>query len=204
MAEHNLPVCAPIGKAPNPNIPSNHRLAERALIEFVKSGYLEIDSDGHIWRVGLRRGLKNGGVSIVPVARVSAEKKIQTGYLMVRVMVCGKRHAGLAHRLVWQHFNGDIPDGLIVNHKDGNKSNNRPDNLELATYSENQKHAYRIGLSNEDGERNHAAKLTEAGVAEIRRRRASGEALKSIAKDYGVSDRTVSKIARRQRWQHVA
>jgi hypothetical protein len=204
MAESSLPLFDCADKSSTEKIPSNHRQAERKLIEFVRAGYLEIDADGRVWRVGLRRGLKSGGVTVKAVSRKTAEKKLASGYIMIRVMEGGKRHVGLAHRLVWQHLYGDIPDGLLVNHKDGNKSNNRPDNLELATYSENQKHAFRLGLSNEDGERNPAAKLTDEAVADIRRRRAAGEPLKSIASDHGVSDRTISKIARWQRWRHVS
>ena len=34
---------------------------------------------------------------------------------------------------------------LVINHIDGNKSNNNLKNLELITSSENQRHAYRIG-----------------------------------------------------------
>ena len=41
------------------------------------------------------------------------------------------------HRLIWIYHNGDIPDGMIVDHVDGNRTNNRIENLRLATYSEN-------------------------------------------------------------------
>lgn len=51
-----------------------------------------------------------------------------------------------AHRVVWEAVHGPIPNGLTVNHKDGRKTNNRPDNLELATQSEQNRHAYAIGL----------------------------------------------------------
>jgi len=44
------------------------------------------------------------------------------------------------------------------------------------------------------------AKLTNAQAAEIRARRATGERLKVIAQDYGVTDRTVSKIALGRSW----
>lgn len=41
------------------------------------------------------------------------------------------------HRVVWEAFNGPIPKGMQVDHKDGNKKNNRLDNLQLLTAKQN-------------------------------------------------------------------
>ena len=41
------------------------------------------------------------------------------------------------HRLVWIFWNGDIPEGLQIDHIDGNTYNNRIENLRLATHAEN-------------------------------------------------------------------
>lgn len=48
---------------------------------------------------------------------------------------------GRVHRLVWEAFMGKIPDNMEVNHKDGNKQNNRIENLEIVYTRENQSHS---------------------------------------------------------------
>ncbi|WP_195397747.1 HNH endonuclease [Holdemania sp. 1001302B_160321_E10] len=53
----------------------------------------------------------------------------------------------LVHRLVAAAFvSGRTTEKNQVNHKDGNRKNNNANNLEWCTQSENQKHAYKIGL----------------------------------------------------------
>lgn len=52
----------------------------------------------------------------------------------------------LVHRLVAVNFIDNYPE-LTVNHLDGNKRNNKVDNLEWCTQKENVRHAFRTGLS---------------------------------------------------------
>lgn len=161
------------------------RKSEEQVYHAVLSGMLWIDDQGGVWR-GNRRA-----------------EHAARGYLQVRVMVNRVRHHASAHRLVWRHLNGPIPDGMTVNHKNGIKTDNRPENLDLATPSEQQRHALhvlKVGRTDQRGNRNAMAKLTPEAVESIRARRAKGERLRSIAKDFGVTDRTISKIALGQRW----
>ncbi len=50
------------------------------------------------------------------------------------------------HRVIATAFLNKAEDGLIVNHKNSNKLDNRSDNLEWVTYSENAQHAVRCGF----------------------------------------------------------
>lgn len=50
------------------------------------------------------------------------------------------------HQLTWQAFNGFIPKGKYINHKDGNKLNTELKNFETVTPKENYAHARKIGL----------------------------------------------------------
>lgn len=75
---------------------------------------------------------------------------------------------GTVHRLVAKSFISEIPEGMVVNHKDGNKLNNSVDNLEIITHSENVIHAYRNGLiAPLNGEKNHRSKITNEQYVEI-------------------------------------
>lgn len=156
------------------------RFAEKTVWE---SGVFTVDNGGRIWRDGKR-----------------AERHTGSGYLQVRVMRGGVRYYTTAHRLVWHATMGPIPEGMVVNHKNGIKDDNRPENLEVVSYSENTKHAYRTGLKDQHGEMNPAAKLTDPQVESIRKLYATGQyTMDQIGKMFGVRFQHVSRIVRGQR-----
>jgi len=71
------------------------------------------------------------------------------------------------HRLVALAFIPN-PDNLTyINHIDGNRYNNKADNLEWCTQSNNMLHAYNTGLKSNHGELNPFRKLTKEQVTQI-------------------------------------
>lgn len=68
------------------------------------------------------------------------------GYLTVSLCGNHKRKTYKVHRLVSQAFIPNQEGKTQVNHIDGNKQNNRVDNLEWCTNGENGIHAYKNGL----------------------------------------------------------
>jgi len=184
-----------------------HPQSERQAYEAVKTGELEIDSQGRIWRVKKRTFDRwTGGVKVTPCKRVRAELVNGSGYLQMRVMREGKRAYAAAHRVVWIHHHGPIPPGKTVNHRDGVKDNNRVENLELATYSEQRLHAIsKLGAKHHDvrGEKHPKTKLTNDHVREIRRRRRAGEMVKSIAANFEMKPKAISAICTGRNWSHI-
>lgn len=68
------------------------------------------------------------------------------GYMRVRVTINRKKKQIKVHRAVAEAFVPNPQNKQQVNHKDGNKQNNRADNLEWVTNKENASHAIDHGL----------------------------------------------------------
>lgn len=70
------------------------------------------------------------------------------GYLKVRVRKSQKVVLNLIiHKYVALYFCERNSEGLVVNHIDGNKTNNHYQNLEWVTVGENVRHAWKLGLA---------------------------------------------------------
>ena len=121
----------------------------------------------------------------------------------------GKYCSWGVHKWIAMTFLGEKPNRLEINHKDGVKTNNAPENLEYCTRSENLLHAYENDLMEKKiGSKNGMSKLTEKEVKEIRdHAENSGRyyGRKALAEKYGVSEGQIKDIVNRRRniWPHV-
>lgn len=162
-------------------------------LSYVAAGLLRVDPDGSVWRVAeLRRGRS------VAVEPRRAETVGGKGYFRIVLGVPDKaRNCSVAaHRLVYAALVGAIPDGLQINHRDLNKQNNRPDNLEVVTGSENIAHSYAHGRTEPWA---HAARRphgrgwrgkpikTDEEIALMRQLRADGVLLRVIATRFDIA-----------------
>jgi len=107
------------------------------------------------------------------------------------------------HRLVAKTFIENTENKPCVNHKDGNKENNRVDNLEWVTHSENSIHAFETGLresprGNEHWTRrnptNAYKKLSDEKIIEIEELLKEDKTQKEIAQKYNIDQALVSRI----------
>lgn len=77
---------------------------------------------------------------------VLKKRYFATGYEKTTLYKNCKQTTFVTHRIVAEAFIPNPNNLPQINHIDGNKLNNRVDNLEWVTCSDNVKHAYRTGL----------------------------------------------------------
>ena len=75
--------------------------------------------------------------SAVKKGKILKQVDIGSGYLQVCLRNNNKNHSLYVHRLVWEAFNGPIPEGMQVNHINEDKSDNRLENLNLMSLVDN-------------------------------------------------------------------
>jgi predicted transcriptional regulator len=125
------------------------------------------------------------------------------GYLYVNLSKEGSYKSKPVHKLVADSFLEKQCENFIVNHKDGNKLNNKLSNLEFISMSENSKHAFKNGLaSNKKGEDCNLSKLTEKQVIEIRLLKGK-LSHREISEKFNISKSTVTQIINRTLWKHI-
>jgi len=133
---------------------------------------------------------------------------LPSGYKQVSIRIGAKYSNYYVHRLSLAAFVGPCPDGMQVNHIDGDKANNRSGNLEYVTPRENNLHAYRLGLKDPApavaAMTKASQKLTEEEVLEIRRRYDSGDGSHhSLGREYGVTHACIGAVVTRKSWRHL-
>lgn len=103
------------------------------------------------------------------------------------------------HICVCEAFHGSRPAGREVAHFDGDRTNNRADNLRWATRTENMDDARRIGRLIGDPDR-PKYKLTAEQVLEIYQ---STSSIRKLAAQYSVSESQISRIRARRVWRRL-
>ena len=129
---------------------------------------------------------------------------LKIGYYTVALTKEGKTTIHYLHRLLGEAFLPNPCNYPQINHKDGNKLNNKLSNLEWCTCSYNIIHALNCGLRvSTRGSKIWSTKLNEKEVQNIREGRLNGRGVIEMAKEYSVDRSTIYSVLRRKNWKWV-
>ena len=153
----------------------------------------EVSEFGSVRRC--RAGIRGGRVGKVMKAYIR-----QDGYRMFILRRDNCSFHKKAHQLVAEAFICPRPfEGAEVCHFDGSRSNDHHSNLRWGTSRDNKIDMLRHG-TRMMGEQHPLSRLTEANVADVRRRCAAGELQRVVAAQFGIGQSQVSRIVRGVRW----
>lgn len=126
-----------------------------------------------------------------------SHKPIQDGYHPIRI----KGKSTYVHRVVYERYNGKIPEGLGIIHSCDNPHCCNPAHMRVGTQAENI--ADKVNKNRQSKGVGHgAAKLTEKQVLSIRRER-KHSTLQELAEKYKVCISSISGISNRVSWRHI-
>lgn len=160
---------------------------------FGYEGYYEVTENGDIFSVRTyynkqKKTSRKVDIKLKPQPN-------HNGYLSQMFSVNDKHRLIKVHRVVWESFNGKIKEGMQINHKDGNKTNNNLNNLEVVTPKENSQHAWKTGLSKKVyGRKTSNCILDFEQVKQIREMYSSGKSQSELGRIFGVHQTNIHYI----------
>ena len=127
------------------------------------------------------------------------------GYFQVSLFKDKKRTDKLVHHLVLEMYGQPRRKGQVTRHLNGNKTDNRIENLQWGTYQENSNDMGKHGrIPNRIGILNPRAKLTEKEVKTIRKLYIQPKvSLGFLARKFNMSLYAIWAIVRRRTWKHI-
>lgn len=170
----------------------------------VRKFYEVDDLEGEEWRTHADYPdflISNKGRVKSKIRNTLIYQRVHEGYYDCRINNAnGEKKSPRVHRLVAESFISNPEDKPIVNHIDGNKLNNSANNLEWCTYSENNAHARKNGLT-----KYRTDTLKEFEVEHICMLLAQGKTIKQVqATNDRYTRSRVEKIRQRKRWTRIS
>ena len=122
----------------------------------------------------------------------------QDGYKKVNLFIDGRCFHPLAHRMVYETFYGPIPKGMEINHKNGVRDDNRPENLEAMSHAENVR--YSKNVLGVDFTTYGNARMTKEQRDQIFQLYEQGFTQKKIAEIVGFGKSQISNVIQKKCW----
>ena len=138
--------------------------------------------------------------------RILKQKIEKDGYLRISLVKNNNKKSFRISRIIGFIFCENLKEKPIINHINGIKTDNRSDNLEWATLSENTIHSYKNKLqTGKIGNENPMAVLTPNKVLAIRRLYKINPKfnIKKTSEKLGISDGTIHHILKGKTWKHL-
>lgn len=117
-------------------------------------GYYQVSSEGRV--KSLPRKVARGGNILSVNGKMLRAGRTGKNYLMVVLSKEGVGKSKEIHTLVAEAFLGPKPPGMVIRHLDGDKHNNRADNLAYGTLSDNTRDSVKHGTHTTISERHTA------------------------------------------------
>ena len=173
-----------------------------------------------IWKNLVEKNFESYEISDTGAIRNRTGKIMKTnydkhGYERLTLNCNGHSKTFKIHQLVANTFLEKPDYAEVVNHIDGNKTNNNLSNLEWTTYSYNNSHAIKNGLKKIRGTSNPANKYDEEKIHRICRLLLQGNLMhKEIAKlvfghelegkELATKSKMIGQIKRKERWTIIS
>lgn len=117
-----------------------------------------------------------------------------------RVQFSGKQQR--AHRVIWEHYNGEIPQGMLICHHCDNPACCNPGHLFMGSHLDNHRDKVRKGRQPR-GMEIVWTRLKDEDVFDIRAKYAQGFRIRTIATAYSIGWGTARKIITGRTWNHL-
>lgn len=164
-------------------------------------GYYQCNSLGEIRSIDRLVNHWQGG-KCFKKGKVLTPSLNRKGYAMVGLSVNGIGGLKSVHRIIAGTFIPNPENKSQINHINGIKTDNRAENLEWCSQSENQIHAFSTGLNkgsmlNRTWENHPRSILTIDGAELAANMKKSGMTISEVAKEFNVSYRTMSRYLKK-------
>lgn len=145
-----------------------------------------------------------GRIRNIRTQRILKFSNIRRGYKIFKAYYPdGSCRNMTVHKAVGTTFVGNPQKLPQINHKDGDKSNNKADNIEWCTCAGNIKHAFKTGLRPKKYRIKYRAKITPTMVRRIKMALLTGMRQNEVVNIFKVSKSTVEGIQNGSRWSKI-